>query len=181
MDLRIELNGHSHKIALPDRITNGQAFELIVGDQTLRATLLSHGGVLVLTNADGVERNVHLRRSHVQNFPGEIESQLRAEIRLGGRLHYAHATGQPDLPGGDQGRDRRQNRDQVVRSQITGKVLKIMVKTGDTATSGQALLVIEAMKMENRIFAPVPGTISSISVKEGDSVSTGKELLRISK
>lgn len=179
MDLRIELNGRTHKVALPARITPGQAFALEVAGQTLSATLLPHAAVLVLRNGDGLERNVHLRRTVVSSFSGEMESQLRAEIRLGGRMHYAHATGQPDLPGHEGGQTRSGSREQVVRSQITGKILKILIKKGDQTTSGQALLVIEAMKMENRVFTQLAGTISSIGVKEGDAVSTGKELLRI--
>ena len=179
MDLRIELNGKTHKVALPARITAGQAFALEVAGQTLSATFLPHAAVLVLRNGDGLERNIHVRRSVVSSFAGDMESQLRAEIHLGGRMHYTLATAQLDLPGHAGGQARGASREQVVRSQITGKILKILIKKGDQTTSDQALMVIEAMKMENRVFTHLAGTVTSIGVNEGDAVRTGNELLRI--
>jgi biotin carboxyl carrier protein len=181
MDLKIDLNGKTHKVALPERITPGQSFRLQIEGRELTATLVPYAGVLVLRDGNNaaLERNVQLRRTVVTTYAGEPESQLRAEIRLGGRLHYAHAVSQPDMPGNELGNSRAAAKDQVVRSQITGKILKVLVKKGDQTTSGQALLVIEAMKMENRVFSNISGTVTSIAVKEGDSVMTGKELLRI--
>ncbi|MBM4252324.1 MAG: acetyl-CoA carboxylase biotin carboxyl carrier protein subunit [Deltaproteobacteria bacterium] len=181
MDLKIDLNGNMHKVALPERITPGQSFRVKSAGRELTATLVPYAGVIVLRDGNdaALERNVHLRRTAVTTYVGEPEAQLRAEIRLGGRLHYVHAVSQPDMPGNDQNNNRTAAKDQVVRSQITGKVLKVLVKKGDQTTSGQALLVIEAMKMENRVFTNIAGTVASVAVKEGDSVNTGKELLRI--
>ncbi len=181
MDLKIELNGKTHKVAVPERITPGQSFRLQTAGRELTATLVPYASVLVLRDGkdSALERNVHLRRTAVTTYTGEPEAQLRAEIRLGGRLHYTHAVSQPDMPGGEQGNNRAAAKDQLVRSQITGKVLKVLVKKGDQTAAGQALLVIEAMKMENRVFTNLAGTVTSVAVKEGDSVNTGKELLRI--
>ncbi|MCK5786484.1 MAG: acetyl-CoA carboxylase biotin carboxyl carrier protein subunit [Candidatus Sabulitectum sp.] len=53
---------------------------------------------------------------------------------------------------------------------LPGTVLKILVAMGDQVTKGQTVAVMEAMKMENEIEAPVSGKISQIAVKEGDTI-----------
>jgi glutaconyl-CoA decarboxylase len=62
---------------------------------------------------------------------------------------------------------------------MPGKIWKLPVREGDTVTEGQLVLILEAMKMENEIFAPVGGKIVQVSCKEGDSVNTGDVLLVI--
>jgi glutaconyl-CoA decarboxylase len=62
---------------------------------------------------------------------------------------------------------------------MPGKIWKLHVHEGDTVTEGQLVLILEAMKMENEIFAPVGGKITQILCKEGDSVNTGDALVVI--
>jgi glutaconyl-CoA decarboxylase len=62
---------------------------------------------------------------------------------------------------------------------MPGKIWKLHAKEGDVIAEGQIVLILEAMKMENEIFAPVAGTVSQILVKEGDSVNTGDTLVVI--
>ncbi len=67
----------------------------------------------------------------------------------------------------------------VVTSPMPGKILRILVKEGESVKTGQGLLVLEAMKMENEIPAPKDGVIKKILVKEGDTVDTGKPLIEL--
>jgi 3-methylcrotonyl-CoA carboxylase alpha subunit len=53
------------------------------------------------------------------------------------------------------------------------------VKAGDKVTKGQALAVMEAMKMEHTIAAPRDGTIAELLYVVGDQVDEGGELLRL--
>ena len=53
------------------------------------------------------------------------------------------------------------------------------MKEGDVVKSGDKLLIMEAMKMENNINADKEGTITSLKVKEGDSVLEGDVLVEI--
>lgn len=62
---------------------------------------------------------------------------------------------------------------------MPGKILKVLVSQGTAVTKGQVVLILEAMKMENEIFADAAGTVSQITTKEGDSVNTGDTLLVI--
>jgi len=63
---------------------------------------------------------------------------------------------------------------------IPGSIFKIHASPGDSVKSGDLLLVIEAMKMENEITAEFDGTIADIPVKEGDNVSAGDVIVRFS-
>ena len=61
-------------------------------------------------------------------------------------------------------------------SPMPGKILGIKAKTGDAVKKGQAVIILEAMKMENEIVAPQDGTVASINVNEGASVEAGTVL-----
>lgn len=63
-----------------------------------------------------------------------------------------------------------------VTAPMPGNVLDIKVAVGDTVTAGQAIAVLEAMKMENDINAPVAGKILSINTTKGSQVDTGAVL-----
>jgi len=65
----------------------------------------------------------------------------------------------------------------AVTSPMAGAIISVLVKQGDTVTQGQALVVLEAMKMENQITAPVAGSVKSVDVAAGDSVGEGHVLL----
>lgn len=68
---------------------------------------------------------------------------------------------------------------QLVEAEMPGKVAQISAAVGDTVSEGQGVLVIEAMKMENEIPAPIEGTIREISVSEGDTVEAGTALFTV--
>jgi len=56
---------------------------------------------------------------------------------------------------------------------ITGKIISVDVKAGDTIKEGDTLCLLESMKMENPILAPVSGTISKIGVTADQTVKPG--------
>jgi len=62
---------------------------------------------------------------------------------------------------------------------MPGKVLDVKVAVGSTVKSGDLVLILEAMKMENEIFASSSGAIKEVRVKSGDSVNTGDVLIVI--
>jgi len=66
-----------------------------------------------------------------------------------------------------------------VISFIPGTVLEILVKTGDILKEGDYLIVLEAMKMKNRLKSPVAGRVRSINIKVGEKVPKGALLLEI--
>jgi len=66
-----------------------------------------------------------------------------------------------------------------IEAPMPGNVLKVNVKVGDTVAEGQAVAVLEAMKMENDIVAPSAGTVASVNVSVGDSINTGDVLVTL--
>lgn len=62
-------------------------------------------------------------------------------------------------------------------SPIPGVVIEMLVEAGDTVSSGQVLLVLESMKMENELRAPGNGVIREIRVNREDEVTLGQPLL----
>jgi 3-methylcrotonyl-CoA carboxylase alpha subunit len=67
--------------------------------------------------------------------------------------------------------------DAVVRAPLPGKIIDLRVKAGDTVSKGQALLVLEAMKMEHTLAAPADGTVKSLRYAVGEQVPEGAELV----
>lgn len=66
-----------------------------------------------------------------------------------------------------------------ILSPLPGKIISINVKQGQKIKKGDLILVIEAMKMENEIFASHDSTVKEIFVKSGDSVETNAKLIRL--
>jgi pyruvate carboxylase subunit B len=66
-----------------------------------------------------------------------------------------------------------------VKSQMPGAVFKQLVKKGDRVRAGEAIIILEAMKMEMEVASPVDGQITEISVGVGDQVATGQTLAKI--
>jgi len=62
---------------------------------------------------------------------------------------------------------------------MPGKVVSFAVKAGDKVAKGQALAVMEAMKMEHTIAAPADGTVAELLYAPGDQVAEGAELLKL--
>ena len=62
---------------------------------------------------------------------------------------------------------------------MPGKVVSFTVKAGDQVKAGQALAVMEAMKMEHTIAAPRDGTVAELLYAPGDQVAEGAELLKL--
>ena len=60
-----------------------------------------------------------------------------------------------------------------VEAGAAGKVFKLDTKVGDTVKKGDAVVTIEAMKMEIPVVAPQDGTVASIEVNVGDAIEAG--------
>ncbi len=69
--------------------------------------------------------------------------------------------------------------DGTVNAPMQGTIVKVLVTEGETVEPGQALVVLEAMKMENHINAERGGTVKEIRVGAGDTVGTGDVLVVI--
>ncbi|MHB1373997.1 MAG: acyl-CoA carboxylase biotin carboxyl carrier protein subunit [Thauera sp.] len=64
--------------------------------------------------------------------------------------------------------------DKVCRSPVSGIVVRLIAQPGQRLQVGDALMVLEAMKMETNITAPIAGRIAALHVAQGDNVQAGQ-------
>ena len=66
-----------------------------------------------------------------------------------------------------------------ISAPMPGKIVRVLVKPGDRVESGQGILVVEAMKMQNEMKAHRAGRVAALPVREGETVSAGAILATI--
>ena len=66
-----------------------------------------------------------------------------------------------------------------VTAPMPGTILSVNVSVGQKVEEGQAVVILEAMKMENEIPAPASGTVASVNVEKGANVETGAVLITL--
>ena len=67
----------------------------------------------------------------------------------------------------------------TVSANIPGKVVTVEVNEGDVVKEGQVILILEAMKMQNEIQAPVDGTVINVACEEGQAIEANVPLVVI--
>ena len=169
-------------IALPDQIPDNVAFDVSIDGRAVKAKWQRATKALFIldTKNSAAWTSVNLRTKNVSKFPGESDLAVSSEFVPSGAKTpvIMDATVSLFIPGQEARAGAAAKKPKIVRSQITGKVLKVLTKPGDTVTAGDTLMIIEAMKMENRVLASASGIIETIKVNEGETVSTGAELAR---
>jgi len=116
----------------------------------------------------------------VDGVPEEVVIETLSEIELSAEASAAkakNATAATPAQGG--GKRPRPTHQGHVTTAMPGTIVDVMVAVGAKVNAGDPVLVIEAMKMENEIQAPVSGTIIAIHVNKGDSVTPDEALLEI--
>ena len=77
------------------------------------------------------------------------------------------------------GREGVKQRKRDIVTSMPGRIIKVFVREGEKVGEGQAVLVLEAMKMQNEIKSPQSGTVTKIIPKAGDSVEAGSLLFSV--
>ena len=114
--------------------------------------------------------------------------EFEVEIELEGDTYSASVGGRtftikiPDSTPATPKRSRDSSRGKksgTISANIPGKVVTIDVSVGDVVEEGHVVLILEAMKMQNEITAPISGTVESINCEEGQSIEANVPLLII--
>ncbi len=145
-------------------------------DQTQFATHLPDASVPTVPPADGTAPRAPLVE---QSVPVEVDGRRysvkvwlpEAPVRTGGS--GAPARSRPKIAGSSGSGAAGSG---TVTAPMQGTIVKVLVEVGAAVTTGDALVVLEAMKMENHINAETSGTVTEIRVAEGDAVGTGDVL-----
>ncbi len=91
----------------------------------------------------------------------QTQYTTRLSSRFAGRQPYA-----PPVPG-------------RICSFIPGTVVEVLVSEGDTVNEGDDIVILDAMKMKNRLKSHIAGMVASINVKPGDRVTKGAVMVEI--
>lgn len=100
-------------------------------------------------------------------------------IQTGLREFSAEVTDERSWRGRHLGRVEVEGRQQIT-APMAGKVVRLLVKSGEKVEVGQGLLVVEAMKMQNEIRSTKSGTVERLLAEEGQPVNAGETLAWIS-
>lgn len=146
-------------------------FEVIIGGHTWSVDAVSVApGVLslLLDDSRGVTHASHEVMASTDAKSGQTSVSVGSVVvgvslnsrRRWGRGHDASKSSGP----------------QRIQAPMPGKVVRVLVRVGDTVQVRQPIVVIEAMKMENELRAGVDGTIAEVHAREGQSVDAGSLL-----
>ncbi|WP_298139386.1 sodium-extruding oxaloacetate decarboxylase subunit alpha [Acidiferrobacter sp.] len=116
---------------------------------------------------------------YVDGMPEEIMVETMGIVPTdsGGDLREPSAAA-AGVPGANPRRPKASKAGDVT-SAMPGTVVDVLVTVGQVLKAGDPVLVIEAMKMENEVPAPIKGTVKSIHVKKGDNVNPNEALVEI--
>ena len=138
------------------------ALHLAVGSTTgvLQFSAAAVGGVKVTFANHEITANIYINDAVAHIFSGKSATKI-ISIDLLAHAGTAHV---------EAGR---------LTAPMPGKVVSFAVKAGDKVSKGQALAVMEAMKMEHTIAAPLDGVVAELLYAPGDQVAEGSELLKL--
>lgn len=162
--MKLTIEGESFDIEVrPDAVVvNGVPFTVAVEGEGVGTTVTVAGRRLKMHRWGPVGEEVEV------NVEGRIY-RVRAE----GLLRPARGTAR----GAGTQRQRRAAAPGAVTALMPGRVLAVRVAQGQQVKTGDVLLILEAMKMENEIRSPVDGVVKELPVAEGTSVAAGDVLV----
>ena len=143
---------------------SGGVYQVHVGDTCVPATLVARGEhVHELTVRDVMERVVIARHGD------DVHVHLDGEAYL---LRYSHSLERFANPAADED-------EAVARAPMPGAVISVAVEPAATVRRGQALMVIESMKMETTIVAPCDGTVLTVHQRVGQTFDRDAPLVTL--
>jgi biotin carboxyl carrier protein len=159
----VELDGVRHRLELQ---RDGGTWLVAFGDRRMTVTVAAVGERWSLL--------LGTRSVDVGFEPGRDGSQV---VRVNGRP-VRLTVAEPRTRFGRRGQDAGAAAGAAaISAPMPGRVVKVLVAPGDIVAARQAVVVVEAMKMENELRAPRAGTVREIRAAEGASVEAGATLL----
>ena len=170
MTFDIEVNGRSRLVSV-ERAGAGRYRVVIDGHprEVDAARVANFGLSLLLDGGSGISREIEVAPA---GGPGEM--LVRLEGRVAAATVNARRTRRAGVDSGSHARG-----EQAVVAPMPGRVVRVLVSVGDEVAVRQAVVVVEAMKMENELRSPKAGRVKDVAVAAGASVEAGRVLVVI--
>jgi biotin carboxyl carrier protein len=144
--------------------------EAVLDGETLRADWAAVGPGLYSVLLAGRSYEVCVERGRANGGSSYV-------VSVAGRLFHVALGGAENRGGDSHGGARRGSED--VLAPMPGRIVKILASEGKPVVSGEGLIVIEAMKMQNEVRATRGGVVEKLYVTEGEGVESGSRLVRL--
>jgi biotin carboxyl carrier protein len=166
----IEVNGRMRRVSV-ERPGPGRYHVTVDGTvhEVDASRVGDYGLSLLLDGGTGMSREVQIAPA---GAPGELL------VGLDGRTVAVTVNARRTRRGGPDGLSPADGEQEVV-APMPGRVVRILVAPGDQVAARQAVIVVEAMKMENELRSPKAGRVKHVAVTPGTSVDGGRVLIVI--
>jgi biotin carboxyl carrier protein len=169
MDLQIEVNGRVRTVTIEPH--EGVYRVVVDGKARLVDAAAVDGDTYSLVCLTNGNQSIQAGLAATA-LPGEVAVHMAsgvASVRL--------VTGRAGRAGRGGGVADAVSGTRTVLAPMPGRIVKVLVKPGDTVTARQGLVVVEAMKMENELRSPKDGRVAEVLVTEGATVEAGRALV----
>jgi len=160
-DPSIRLQVGSTAFEISWRAMGDEMFALSFGDWQANAHLVSFEPGSIRLSIDGIQKIFRIAEAGDQLFV-QSHSSSRVVTRLP-RYPHSHAASEHES----------------AYAPMPGQVLKVLVEVGQQVSAGDALMILEAMKMEQTLRAATDGVVEAVLVRQGDVVAPGDRLVEI--
>jgi biotin carboxyl carrier protein len=170
MTFEIEVNGRTRSVSIEHAGRDGRFRVSVDGAVVLvEAQRIGAFGLSLLFPDDSHQS------ARLAIVPGAGHGELLAYLagRTAGVAVNAGRTGRAAADGGVAHGEQR------IAAPMPGRVVRVLVSAGDTVEARQAVVVVEAMKMENELRSPKAGRVKEVAVAAGASVEAGRVLVII--
>ena len=172
MRFQLEVEGQVHAVDLE---RTGSGWTVAVGGHRWQVDMRPSGQAWSLLLTGGEPGTYAGARSHDVRLRWNGTDAARVSVDgTDVTVTVAHVTTQGRRGVADHGRA-----DSQVRAPMPGRVVRVPVVAGQAVAARQAVVVVEAMKMENELRAPHAGTVRALHVQSGDSVDAGQLLVEL--
>ena len=162
------LHGHSERTPVDvEDLGNGRLVLHLNGERhEVDALALEHGAVSLLVDARSYDVEFDELGEDVQVlvrgdvFRVDVADERTLRLRAGAAAFRVEGT-------------------VTLTSPMPGKVVRVLVRPGETVEEGQGLVVVEAMKMENELKSPKTGRVGEVFAREGSAVEANAKLLTV--
>jgi biotin carboxyl carrier protein len=169
MNYDVTINGRPWRVAIEPASQPGQFQVSVKGArQIVDAAWIDAETLSLIRTGDGsTSERAPVREIGIHVRAGEMDVVLEGKV-------FRASSGPGHEPAAVAGQGR-----QAIIAPMPGRIVRVLVAPGDRVSAGQAVITVEAMKMENEMRSPKDGVVREIRVREGTAIEAGAVLVVI--